>query len=386
MAIAAQDDHTPYSRLVGRFIAVCGVGAALALIGVSVAMNWRFGYSLGKTPLDGMIYGTASAAADCLKAVVPFFFFGAIRRRVWSRAVAAAIVGLVVTGYSLFSAFGHAAQNRSETTGHRAVDAKAYKALGADLKRAQDQLSWIPVYRPPATVSGEIDGMKVQRQWTLTQECGAVTSKVGREFCIRYHELLAELGNGRQAAELETRIAEVQRKLERFQGTAAEQEADPQAAFLAELFGISVHQVQLGLTMFVAVLLEVGSGLGMYMALGQWREENSPVTKPVVPDAPLPANAPIASLPPPTASAAAEHNPIEPDADVVKFVDERMLRAVGRSCLVTTVYDAYLAWCEERRIEVLALPTFVRVLGELGIHRVRSGDGMVCADVEMAGV
>jgi len=105
MGMSAQDDDGgPYSTLIGRFIGVCGVGAALALLCVSAAMNWRFGYSLGKTPLDGIIYGTASAAADCLKAVVPFFFFGAIRRKAWSRAIAAAIVGVVVTGYSLFMA------------------------------------------------------------------------------------------------------------------------------------------------------------------------------------------------------------------------------------------------------------------------------------------
>jgi len=272
MGISAQDDDGgPYSTLIGRFIGVCGVGAALALLGVSAAMNWRFGYSLGKTPLDGIIYGTASAAADCLKAVVPFFFFGAIRRKAWSRAIAAAIVGVVVTGYSLFSAFGHAAQNRSETTGHRAVDGKIYQALSADLKRAQDQFSWVPPHRPTAMVSGEIDGLKIQRHWLLTQECVSINSKAAREFCTKYHELNAELGTGRQADELAARIADIQRNLERFQGTSAEQAADPQAAFLGELLGLTVQQVQLALTVFVAVLLEVGSGLGLYMALGQWR-------------------------------------------------------------------------------------------------------------------
>ena len=36
--------------------------------------------------MDGQIYGAASAAADCFKALIPFFLFAAIRNRMWSQA------------------------------------------------------------------------------------------------------------------------------------------------------------------------------------------------------------------------------------------------------------------------------------------------------------
>ena len=64
-------------------LGVLGVVAAGILLAVSAAMNYRFGYSLGKTEMDGQIYGAASAAADCFKALVPFFLFAAIRNRMW---------------------------------------------------------------------------------------------------------------------------------------------------------------------------------------------------------------------------------------------------------------------------------------------------------------
>ena len=67
-------------------LGVLGVVAAGILLVVSAAMNYRFGYSLGKTEMDGQIYGAASAAADCFKALVPFFLFAAIRNRMWSQA------------------------------------------------------------------------------------------------------------------------------------------------------------------------------------------------------------------------------------------------------------------------------------------------------------
>src|SRR3990172_3891291 len=112
-------------RAMRHVLGVLGVAAAGVLLVVSAAMNWRFGFSLGKTELDGEIYGAASAAADCLKALVPFFFFAAIRNRMWSQAVASAIVGIVVTAYSLTSALGHAALNRFDSAGKRAGEAQS---------------------------------------------------------------------------------------------------------------------------------------------------------------------------------------------------------------------------------------------------------------------
>ena len=108
-------------------LGVLGVAAAGILLAVSAAMNWRFGFSLGKTEFDGQIYGAASAAADCFKALVPFFLFAAIKNRMWSQAAAAAVVWVVVTAYSLTSALGHAALNRLDTAGTRAVQAEAGK-------------------------------------------------------------------------------------------------------------------------------------------------------------------------------------------------------------------------------------------------------------------
>ena len=94
-------------------LGVLGILAAGVLLVVSAAMNYRFGLSLGKTEFDGQIYGVASAAADCMKALVPFFLFAAIKNRAWSQAAASMLVWTVVMAYSLTSAFGHAALNLS---------------------------------------------------------------------------------------------------------------------------------------------------------------------------------------------------------------------------------------------------------------------------------
>ena len=180
-------------------LGVLGVLAAGVLLAVSAAMNWRFGFSLGRSEMDGQIYGAASAAADCLKALVPFFFFAAVRNRVWSQVAASALVWVVVTAYSMTSALGHAALNRFDSTGHRAQEAQTYQDLRTDLKRAEEQAGWIPQHRPFEAVQSEIDGLKMQKGWQWSDGCKNVSSKSDRTFCQKYQALNSELASAGEA-------------------------------------------------------------------------------------------------------------------------------------------------------------------------------------------
>ncbi|WP_291171670.1 primase-like DNA-binding domain-containing protein [Hyphomicrobium sp.] len=370
-------------------LGVFGVLAAGVLIAVSAAMNWRFGFSLGRTELDGQIYGAASVAADCLKALIPFFLFAAIRNRMWSQAAAAAVVGVVVTAYSLTSALGHAALNRFDTAGHRMVEAQSYKDLRGDLKRAQDQLSWIPQHRPAATVQGEIEALKNQRAWSFTKACSEVTGRQGRDFCQKYHGLNAEMASGHQAEALEARIAGIQSKLGKADATTVMGEADPQAAVLAKLAGVSVDQVQMAMTIFIALLLEVGSAFGMYIAFSQWRlyDREAPAA-PKMSTVQSTASAAVAA---PQHAAVAIKKPrfgandnrslpptklLVPETDVQRFYKESVESQDGHTVSATSLYEAYCVWCEERQKEPLALPTFGREIAEFGIQKVKKKDGV----------
>jgi hypothetical protein len=252
-------------------LGVLGVIAASILLGVSAMMNYRFGMSLGKTPTDQQIYGMASAAADCFKALAPFFFLAAIRNRVWSQAVAAALVWVVVTGYAMTSALGHAALNRLTTSGDRVVASANYKDLRADSERAEKELKWVPAHRPADTVAAELNVLKAQRLWLTTNECTDATFKASREFCQQYFKLAAEHASALSGQKLEARIAQNGAKIAGANGATVMAEADPQASVLARLMGLQLETVQTGLTLFVALLIEVGSGFGMYVAFAYWR-------------------------------------------------------------------------------------------------------------------
>jgi hypothetical protein len=396
-------------------------------------MNWRFGFSLGKTEFDGQIYGAASAAADCLKALIPFFLFAAVRNRMWSQAAASTVVWVVVTAYSLTSALGHAALNRLDTAGQRAQQTAVYQDMRSDIKRMESQVSWIPQHRPAATVASEMDGLRNQLAWKRTKECTSVAGKFNRDFCQQFHTLSAEHANGVQAAQLSKKIMEVKAELAK----AGEEhtvltEADPQAAMLAKISNlvfadVKVDDVQMALTIFIALLLEVGSSFGMYVAFSQWRLHDSltipaaanaaavghaavaaPALVPVAAnDAPaqmpvaaqavipeaipseMPAAAPvqaIAATPPAPAMIAppvttANDNtdkamPVQrmvaPESDVERFQKEKVETEDGATITATELYDSYCQWCDDQDKEPLALPTFSREFGELkGIKKAK---------------
>ena len=381
-------------------LGVLGVVAAGILLVVSAAMNYRFGFSLGKTALDGQIYGAASAAADCFKALVPFFLFAAIRNRMWSQAFAAALVWTVVTSYSMTSALGHAALNRLDTTGQRAVEAANYKDMRADSKRAQDQLTWIPAHRPAETVAAELNVIKAQRYWIVTKDCTEVSGKNAREFCQQFHKLNAELASAQQSQKLESRISDIGAKLAKTAGGTVMAEADPQASVLAKITGLEVDKVQTALTIFVALLIEIGSAFGMYVAFAYWRindgvQEQAPARAAVAAAtaSPVAATAPAvlasaeeaaatdeeqaAAEPPAPRRLNANDNRLPrgvPDSDVQRFYRERVNAASESSSLTSTeLYEEYCRWCEDNEKVPFAHPRVTREIGELGVKKERIG-------------
>lgn len=396
-----------------HIIGIFGVLAAFVLLVVSAAMNWRFGYSLGKTELDGIIYGSASAAADCLKALVPFFFFAALRNKIWSQAIAAAIVGLVCVVYSLTSALGHAALNRFDTTGQRAAAAQKYQDLRLELQHAYDRLSWIPQHRPLGVIESEIKTLKNDKPWSWTNGCQEVNGKIGREFCKSYNNLLGELSAANQSEVLNTQVQELSAKISKENNPSAVSEADPQATVIAKLTGYPVNTIQTALTVFIALLLEVGSCFGMYVAVSQWKlYGQEPLVTQVIPQIDQSYSPKIESEEKSayqeTSSQASQtstqaspqaiqteplvnkvtsaeallkenemapviHRLIAPVTDVARFYNECLQAHDGNIMNATEIYEIYCGWCRKKDKPPVSLPTFGRQFSGLGIEKTKQG-------------
>jgi hypothetical protein len=360
-----------------------------------------------------------------MKALVPFFFFAALRNRIWSQAAASALVWVVVTAYSMTSALGHAALNRFDSTGHREQAAQAYQDLRTELKRAEEQSGWIPQHRPFEAVQSQIDGMKMQKAWEWSNGCKTVSSKAERTFCQQLTALDSELASASSAKDADARIAQLRVKIDATAGTPALSEADPQAKVLTELANaffpnVKIENVQMALTLFVALLLEIGSGFGMYVAFSQWRlydrqpmpvsprmaqMEGStaaaavavPVLTPVTVQSKKPRSGAndnrsieIALDAPVALARAIEAQPAEvhqaetkvaesrvaapvrrlaPETNTERFYKENIEVRDGSSVTATELYEDYCSWCESKNKEPAALPSFAREFAELGVKK-----------------
>jgi hypothetical protein len=412
-------------RAMRHVLGVLGVLAAGVLLAVSAAMNWSFGYSLGRDEFDGQLFGAASAAADCLKALTPFFFFAAIRNRVWSQAVAAAVVWVVVTGYSLTSALGLAAQNRFEQTGERTQSAQVYEGLRADLKRAEDKANWIPPHRPYEAVQSEIERLKTQNAWKWSEGCNKATGRSEQKLCSQYHALNAELAAAASARTAQDQIATIKEKLAAVNGAQALSEADPQARVLTELASmvmpnVTVDNMQVAMTVFLALLLEIGSGFGMYVAFSTWRLDDrrvpaqaprqidavaldatstaaaavaQAVRTPLAVDVEKPRStandnaslqieldrpalaAPMQSEERSETQVAAEQRQstpqrrLAPETNTERFYKENIDVQDGSSVTAQDLYDDYCTWCDVNNREPSSMPSFAREFADLGVRK-----------------
>jgi hypothetical protein len=365
-------------------LGIAGVTAAAVLLLVSAAMNWRFGYTLGKSEFESQLYGGASAAADCFKALLPFFIFAALRNRSYSQALGGALLFVVCFSYSLTSSLGFAALNRADITGLRVLKVETHADLRADLERSREELKSLPARRPVGTVAGEIEAFKQNGRWLSSAGCADATAVKSMSYCEGFFKLKAELAIAEQSDKLEGKISQLTNRVSELDSAAAAKATDPQSQMLASLTGRSTEEIQLGLTLLIALLVELGASLGFYTAFSYWRifdVKGLPAPEPV--RVPVPAFAPIPVL-------QALPNCVDPElraaqvkTDVELYFEERVGRENGSSVTALALYDDYCQWCEVKGRQPLGLPIFTRRFSDLGVQKAKVAGRIRYMDVRL---
>lgn len=359
-----------------------GCAAALLLLAVSAAMNWQFGYSLGKTEFDAQVFGAASIAADGMKALLPFFIFAAWRNRNWSQALGGAALWAVCILYALTSALGFAALNRSDTTGGRTIQAEKYEDLRGQLAQITLQQSWLEKHRSAGVVSAEIDASKQNVRWTTSEGCTNATVTLSREFCESYHKLQAELAAAQKDEVLQKQAAAVRAKLGEMDSRAAVKVADPQAAIISTLSGLKIADVEIGLTILITLLVELGSSLGLYVSTSTWRINDGPRRAAVARE---PVRV-VEIIPP--AYQVMHEQPVQlalPKSDIETYFSDRIRQDDGASVTALALYDNYCEWCEATGRQPVGLPIFSRQLTDLGVQKAKIAGKIRYIGVRMAG-
>lgn len=249
-------------------LSIIGVAAALVMCAVSGAMNYLFMASLGKAPLEGQVMGAASAAADVLKALLPFFIAWNWAAKRMVAVVSGVLAFLFFAGFSLLSAIGFAADNRGTLVGEREGISHAYTGVQRSLGEAETRRNALPAHRPAAVVTEEIGAHRQNRRWNATKECVNATEAESRAFCAEYFRLRAELAAAQESKLLSDQIVTLQAESATLRENGAGHDSDPQTSLLSRITGQKPEPVRLALTVAVALLVEIGASLGLFLASG----------------------------------------------------------------------------------------------------------------------
>lgn len=385
-----------------HLLGIFGLLAATALVIVSAAMNWRFGFGLGKTDFDGQVYGLASVAADCLKAIAPFLIIYAWKTRKWAQAIAGIALAVICTGYSITSGIGFAAINRADNTGERLIQVTNYNDARLELKRLEDKLSWMPKHRPANAVMADLEAlnstqvkMRGRPRATveaITKDC-TQTNWVARKYCPRVFNLKKELAISEEASKIETRVQALQLKISKATSEAAAGKTDPQADLIASLTGLKLEDTQTILILLVSILVEAGSSLGYFVVFSMWRmdphkliadqdeattstkhqsararqaHEAAPAPKEVIAKETLLSvndnhNAPLQTP-----------NPVRlPKNEMERYYEDRIIEAEGQSTTATELYDDYCAWCKQQGSSPMSQIPFGKQMSQRNIKKAK---------------
>jgi len=243
---------------------VLATGCTLAVIGLSMAMNFAFGYGLGTSEANARILGALSVACDGLKAFLPLLVAWQ-----WAdgRRLAAGVGGLLfvlLLAYGTASAIGFAAENRTALTSTRDSRKAVLDAAVADFAAAEARLAALPARRIHGVIDADIAALKKDRIWDATLGCTDATLAASREFCKRIDHLSGERAVATEAALLAATIERLKAEVRRGREAGAGRESDPQARAITQLTGLDAASVRSGLTWLLALAVEAISAFGLF--------------------------------------------------------------------------------------------------------------------------
>lgn len=306
--------------------------AVIAIIFVSAALNFRFGFSLGQTFFDSFLYGIASISADILKAFLPVLAFMSWYDGHKIKAGLVTVLFLIFAAYSLTSSLGYSANTRSAKSGLQEAKNSDYKTLENKISELKEKISALPQSRPYPVMVNLVESKKQDRLWKNTKKCRDATLKKSMAYCASYNLLLAEQSTAKVAADLSSLLDKKEKKLE---GLAKPKEADAQAGLISRIMGWSILEAQTGLSILLTLLIEFGSSFGFFAISGLGSNKTGSQTAIYAPE------------------------PAKPDYS--QYLAQKLETGSGRLCN-TDLYRDFLLWCNKSGLPDLTLSEFEKFM------------------------
>ncbi|MFZ1108455.1 MAG: hypothetical protein WAN43_08940 [Rhodomicrobium sp.] len=369
---------------------ILGSALALALSGISILCCYVFGTHLAPGN-EGQLYGVLGGTADALKAILPLAIAAAITAGQTPRAAAGVVLFVAFSAYSFTSELGLYALGRDAVASEAAAGKVSFADLKQERAKIAARLKEIGPQRPAGTVRGDIAAAKQGRHYETSGECKNPTWSLERDLCAKIEKLSGELASAEEAGRLRTKDEGLAVKLEGIDVAAALRSTDAQADSLSRLTGISAASIKDGLAIMVAVLIELGSGLGLWVATAGAGHAQAK-TRPADGRDRSEERAAVALPATPRAMSLACDEGIEPlriegparDA-VASFVKARCRKLATGEEKAAELYRAFLAWADAEGCEVLSPKALGSRLADLGFERSKRGGVVRWAGIALRG-
>ncbi len=342
------------------------VVAALVLMVVSAGLNYHFMASLARTPEEARIIGGAAVAGDALKCCLPFFLVLAWREGRYVFVAVGLPIFVLLSVLSFMAALGNAADMRGGTAHVRDTRSLALRAAEEALDRLKATTPGVVPPRAPAEIDAELSILRQDRRWSSSGECRQATVQASRSFCAEYFRVLAAHAAAIQAQDKSKEQARLTAEVIALRQQGAGEDAEPQVQILAGLSGRDRGHVRTALIVLSALFIELGSGLGLYLALHHSSRRH------------IGLGAPDKTL----ARVRSVDRQEPSDAQVVEhYAVARLVPARGRTLTVGQLYDDFVYWSREHRRQMVGLERFELLFGELANDLGIARSGTVYQDV-----
>jgi hypothetical protein len=196
--------------------------------------------------------------------------------------------------------------------------------------------------------------------------------RIVRLFCAEYDRLGGELASAEEAERLRASDGELAAKLSGLDLGTVLRSADPQAEALARFTGLDPATMRDALAILIAVLLELGSGIGLWAVTAAARSEgreNVAANAPPVLEAPGDAPERSGAITMPAGIAPAKRG--RPADPVKLFLKSCTVSGLGHETPASELLDAYSAWASREGFAPLTPTALGRKLSALAIGRVK---------------
>ena len=332
------------------FRALMGI-AVIACIGASATFAFEFGWTRGATLVAHWTYAVAGIALDLFKSGLPILGATAWHDSKPVRSFACWVVFIVLTGLSLWCAYGTTATQLAEKFASQAVAQSDLTSRQAALDRLRGQRDGLKF----TETSQEAVRTAATAVTTAAEQAAAERARGGcRDLCrqregeeraARAALLVAQQNRVAtiKAADLDARIATAEAALNAVDKKEAVTEADPQSASMANAIGADRNVIAALSQAFFAIAIEFGSGVGFWLVFGH---AGPRVRVEVEPSRP---STDIVPVDPPQKLIPIDEKP----ADIVERFFLQVVRPVlNRRVRSLVMWEAFQQWCADRSIDI----------------------------------